>query len=689
MMRHARSLSLVALAAATLAAFSGVLRNGWVGYDDPDYIITNSHINRGLTLSGLRWFMHASHGANFHPLTSVAHMLIVQVFGLNPLGHHAVSLALHTLNAVLLAVALARLTGAWWKSLLVAALFALHPLRVESVAWASELKDTLSGLFFMLTLLAYARWAEQPGRARFAGVVACLGAGLLAKPMLVTLPCVLVLLDVWPLGRLRGFRPPGPRLGRAPVGSLGGLILEKWPMFALIVASSVTTFLVQRGSGAVVAATGVPLLPRVMNAAISCWRYIGLTLWPHGLLPFHRLLGAPDPGRGALSVLALAAVTALAVLQARRRPYLLMGWLWYLGMLVPVIGLIQVGVQSHADRYTYLPVIGLGIAAVWTLSGLLPERRAIRFAAAAAACSVLAVLGVAAARQVARWRSNQVLFSYVLAVDPNNLMAHHCLGTELLNTGHPREALEQFETILRTNTEYAFTRANVAVALSALGRTDEAIAAFRRALADRDDPLVRHNLGLALVKQGRYDEAIAEYRAGLRLDPDHFPTLVELGAALGVEGQYAEAESVLRRALEMRPAEPRIRRLLAVALTREGLVEEAIREYTVLLRSDPNDLDALNNIAWIRATHAEPRHRDGAQAVQLAERAVAGSEEPMAVLYSTLAASYAEAGRYGDAVKAGARAVELARAERDSAGGARYTEQLADYRGGRPFHFPR
>jgi len=683
--------SLLLLAAATFAAFAGVLHNDWVLFDDPEYVLANPHINRGLTWAGVRWLFHGAHGGNFHPLTSILHMVNVQVFGMVPYGHHAVSLVLHVLNALLLALALRRLTGAWWKSLLVAALFALHPLRVESVAWASELKDVLSGLFFMLTLWAYAGWAERPGRPRATLVLAGLALGLAAKPMLVTLPFVLVLLDVWPLGRLNG----GPRAAAeravpcaAPRRSLVGLVLEKWPMFALVAASSVTTFLVQRASGAVAKLAMVPPEVRVVNALLSCWRYLGATVWPHGLMPFYHL----DPThvayeRGALAILALLAVTALALWQVRRLPSLLVGWLWYLGMLVPVVGLVQVGNQSHADRYTYLPVIGVVIAVVWVAAEFWPRGRAVRTATAVAACVVLAVLGVSTTQQVLKWRTSRKLFSYTLAQDPGNYDALNIIGTELLQTGHIPESIRYFESALRYLPTFNDARLNLGNALSALGRYDEGVKQYYEVIRTQDGARVRHNLGLTLMKQGRVDEAIANYQAGLKLDPDHLPSLVELAAALGMRGRMAEAETALRHAVALDPGEATTRRLLAVTLTNEGNVEGAIEQYRILLRVDVNDLDALNNIAWIRATHADPAHRDGAEAVRLAERARDHSPQPVSVLYSTLAAAYAEAGRLPEAVQAGSRAVALAHAEHDSLSVGRFTQQLACYRSGRPFHF--
>jgi protein O-mannosyl-transferase len=688
--RFVRPASLLLLAVATLAVFSGALHADWVLMDDPEYVLTNTHINRGVTVQGLRWIMHSPHGANFHPLTSILHMADAQAFGLKAPRHHAVNVVFHVLNAILLAVALGRLTGSWWKSLLVAALFALHPLRVESVAWISELKDVLSGFFFMLVLWTYARWAERPGRGRFALVVVFLGLGLMAKSMLVTLPCVLVLLDVWPLGRLRG----GPRAAAArrvpcaaPERNLVGLLVEKWPLFLLALAVAVLTFIVQRSSGAVAPTTDLTFASRVLNASLSYWRYLGLTVWPHNLLPLYMLSIPIHVVPGVVAALAVVGVTGIALWQGRRQPQFLVGWLWYVGTLVPVIGLVQVGMQSHADRYTYLTVIGALVAAVWTADEFWPRGRTSRILTALGVFAVLTALGVATTRQVARWKDNHTLFTYTLLHEPDNIMAHQCLGVESFTVGKYREAIVQFEAALKARPNSIDARQNLGNALCALGRYDEGIAMYRQVIRQRDHAELRHNIGLTLMKQGRTEEAIAEYQAGLKLDPDNFPTVAELAAALGSLGRLAESEPLLRHAVELDPKDATSRRLLAVALTGLGKVEEAIAQYRILANRDPDDLDALNNIAWIRATHVDPAYRNGAEAVQAAERARSRSKEPVAVLYSTLAAAYAEAGRYPDAVKAGVRATELARAEHDSAAGVRYAEQLAGYRAGRPFHF--
>jgi len=686
--RVIRALVLVVLAAAICASFAGVLRSGWILFDDPEYVSAQPRVAGGLRLDNALWFLFHPHAANWHPLTSWSHMLDVQLFGLVPAGHHATSLFLHVLNAVLLALVLFRLTGAWWRSVAVAALFALHPLRVESVAWISERKDVLSGLFFVLTLGAYGRWVERPGRLRYAVLMLALGLGLMAKPMLVTLPFVLLLLDVWPLGRLA---IPGQRkAARARARPLRDLILEKWPLFALAAGSAIYTIFVQRRIGAMVPVEFMSPIHRVANAVFSYWRYVGKTLWPDGLAVYYPYRLDTNWALAFVGALGLALVTAACAFLLRRRPYLAVGWLWYLGMLVPVIGLLQVGSQSHADRYTYLPAIGLLIMLVWFVGDLVGRSRPGRIAAVTALMLVLAALSVATARQTALWKDTRTLFTSTLALTGDNPVAHQCLGCAYLEDGKVEPALAELNEALRISPAYQDAHASLGRTLVMAGRTEEAIPHFRAALNVTDKAAIRHNLGSALDKLGRTDEAIREYEAALALDPldpGGFHTRVLLAKDLAARGRMVEAETHLGRALKLNPVEIEPRRLMAVVLTVEGRVEDAIREYQEILRRKPDDLDALNNVAWMRATHAEASHRDGAEAVRLAERARAKSPTPEAVLYSTLAAAYAEAGRFPEAVSAGERAVALARAAQAAQEIERYEEQLRSYRAGKPFHF--
>ena len=586
-----RVLTLLALAAATWLAFAGVLRNGSILLDDPLYVFENPHVVQGFSAESARWFLTQPHNGNWHPLTSYSHLLDVQLFGLNPGAHHAVSLVLHVLNGLLLLLVLSRLTGSWWRSALVAGLFALHPLRVESVAWISERKDVLSGLFFLLTIEAYRRWVHHPDRTRYALVAASLALGLMSKPMLVTLPCVLVLLDVWPLGRLaRGGRGPGaaarPAAGvlahadatparRAPARSLGGLIAEKWPLFALSGAVALVTFLVQHQAGAVASTLGTPIAQRACNALISYWRYVGKTLWPVALAPFYPGVRGADFTGALLAALALAAVTALAVRQARPRPYLAVGWLWYLGMLVPVIGLIQVGMQAYADRYTYLPTIGLLIAVVWGVGELVARGTLARTAAVGASVLALAGLGAATTRQVALWKDTRTLFTYTLAVTRDNAAAHQNLGNALMLAGDPQGAIPHFQEALRLEPEFPNTRTDLGSALGMLGRYDEAVAQFQAALRQRETADVHYDLGLVYARQGRMSEVIRECEAALRLDPDDYQAHAQLGLALVNTGQFDQAVLHLQRASVLRPSSA-IERTLASAYARAGRFPEAL-----------------------------------------------------------------------------------------------------------------
>ena len=593
----ARIVVLAALAAATFLAFAGALRNGWVLMDDANYVFENMVVPHGLTLRGVSWYLHEPHGGNWVPLTALSHMLDAQLFGLAPAGHHATSILLHVLNALLLATVLHRMTGAWWRSVLVAAFFALHPLRVESVAWIAERKDVLSTFFFLLALGAYVRWVERPGPLRFAAVVAAFAAGLMSKPMLITFPFLLVVLDVWPLGRLAA-------RSRTTGKSLAGLIGEKWVLFLLAIVDAAITFRVQEQSGALRTMDLVPFGIRVSNALISYWRYIAMTAWPHPLAVFHAYARDPGVPAAVASGLALLAATAAALAFARRFPWLATGWLWYVGTLVPVIGVIQTGGHAYADRFTYVPGIGLAIAAVWACAEALRRSRPGRIAAASAALLLLAACGVATARQVTVWRSTRTLFTRVLDVSGDNV-----------------------------------AQARVAHRL----------------------------LGWAIVREGRTAEAVPHLELALGLPPGY--------------------EDSLRRVLERDPEDLETRRTLAATLTREMRAEDGIREYRAILERDSTDVDALINVAWIRATHERAEHRDGREAVRLAERARDATPEPVAGVYSTLAAAYAEAGRYPDAVRTGMRAVELARAAGWPDDAQRYANQLKCYRDGRAYHF--
>ena len=671
-----KALTLVLLAAATIAAFAGVRDADWILFDDTAYVVRNPHIARGLTLDGLRWMMSHPHGGNFHPLTSISHMLDGEWFGLGPRGPHLVNLALHVANALLACVVLARYTGAWWRSAAVAALFALHPLRVESVAWISERKDVLSTLFFWLTLLAYHRFVRAPSRGRYAALLIAFALGLLAKPMLVTLPFVLLLLDVWPLGRA-GW----PLIGRGA----GPLWREKWPLFALALLASVATFLVQRAAGAVMTSTTLSFGPRVANALAAYGHYLRLTVAPVDLAVYYPLSTTPPIEMALVSAIGLAAITAWAWSGRERRPAVLVGWAWFLGTLVPVIGLVQVGAQAYADRYTYIPSLGLGVAIVWLVGDAVAKSRAARTAVVAVGIGLLVACGVATARQTARWKDTRTLFTHALEVTPPNAVSLQNLGNALLMDGELDAAITHLEAALLAVPDFPDAENNLGTALGNQGRYEEAIRHFRKALRTENTAELHQNLGWALAQAGRGDEAIPEYEAAIRLDPNFAAPRAKLGAALCARGRFDEAAEQLTRAIELDPSDVETHRSLAITRTLQGRVEDGIASYRRVLQLAPNDLDALNNVAWIRATHAEAAHRDGAEAVRLAEKARDLPHDPNHVLFSTLAAAYAEVGRFEDAQRAGERAVELARAAKDEDAARRFEAQLEHYRAKRPF----
>jgi tetratricopeptide (TPR) repeat protein len=625
-----RNLFLICLAliVVTLAVYGGVGGYGFV-YDDDQYIVENLHVHRGLTADSVRWAFTTTYAANWHPLTWLSHMLDVQLYGVNPGGHHITNLLLHLANVVLLFLLLVRLTGAVWRSGFVAALFAVHPLHVESVAWVSERKDVLSAFFWILTMWAYARYAERPGVKRYLPVFLLFALGLTAKPMLVTLPFVLLLMDYWPLNRIGA--------GKGQVG-LGRLVLEKTPLFVLSAASSVVTYFAQQKGGAVNLLAEIPLSTRLANALAAYGAYIAKMFWPGQLAPFYPHPGADLSIRLIIgAALLLAAVSVLVFRLRRDRRYLATGWLWYLGTLAPVIGLVQVGDQGMADRYTYIPLIGLFIMIAWgpeVRQGDRATRRQGERAMAVLAALLIGALAVSARVQAGYWRDTTTLFTHTLKVTSNNYVAHNNLGIGLERKGKIDEAIEHYSEAVKINPNYSFaynnlgnclmlkgktTEAmkayreavhvmpgnasahyNLGTALAGLGRSDEAVEHYREAIRlDPEDAAAHYNLAIALVELGRFDQAVGHYEEALRLDPDDAQGHYNLGIVLAGRGRIEDAIGHFQDALRIRPEYAEAHYNLGVALVQKRQVKEAIRHYSEAIRLKPDYGKAHKNLAVV------------------------------------------------------------------------------------------
>jgi len=700
--RLAIPLALVALVAAVYAQ---VRHHDFVNYDDRVYVVRNPMLQQRLGAASLARAFRP-YETNWIPLTWISLQLDHAVHGLEPAGYLLTNAALHAASSVLLFLALRRLTGARGPSAFVAAVFAAHPLHVESVAWASERKDALSGLFFAASLLAFARYAERPGALRYGALLLAAALGLAAKPMLVTLPCVLLLLDHWPLGRL----------ARQPLRA----VVEKLPLLALSAAAALVTWWVQRSTGAMSGDEFVALGWRVANALDAAGVYVLQTVWPANLAAFY-----PHPrdglsaGRVAAAAALVLGASGLALWNAQRRPYLAVGWFWYLGMLVPVSGLVQVGLQARADRYTYLPSIGLSIAVAWLAADLARTARARRALGLAAGAAVLALAGVAW-RQVGTWKDTGALFDRALAVTRDNYLAHQAVATLALEDGRAEEAAHHFAEALRIFPDWAGARFGLADALAAKGETQAAFGEFRAGLerAPRH-PNGRSRYARALAAAGRHDEAVAQYLRALRttrgataarthallaasleaqaeregalrhyrravdLDPSLAEAHARLGALLLRSANPAEAAPSLQRALDLGLDSVELRLALAECARAQGRQREAALHYREALRQEPASVAAANNLAWLLATHPDPGLRDPDEALRLAGLLTRASQE--APLLDTLAAALAAAGRFPAAVEAAERAARRADAAGDRALAAGIRARRDLYAAGRPY----
>jgi tetratricopeptide (TPR) repeat protein len=679
------------LAAITLAVFGQTVHHGFVDYDDNRYVYENALVAKGLTLNGIaQAFTHGNYD-NWNPLTAISHMLDCQFYGLSPGGHHLTNILLHTATAILLFLVLRRMTGFLWRSAFVAAVFAIHPLRVESVAWVAERKDVLSGLFFMLTIGAYVRYVHHSWQlSRYLTVVVLFALGLMSKPMLVTLPFVLLLLDYWPLNRFN--RPALAAEGAGPVDGPGHfsvplqLIIEKIPLLVLSVPLCVATVLVDRtGIGSV---ETFPLHLRIGNALISYATYICQMFYPARLAT---LYSYPTQGvpvwKIIMAVLVLASISAGVFFWRRTRPYLLVGWLWYLGMLVPVIGVVQVGAQARADRYTYLPQIGLYMLLTWAAADLCAGWRHRRMVLGGLSTVILAALMFCAHTQVSYWRNSETLWTHTLACTSDNFIGQNNLGNALLRRGRMDEAIAHYRKALQIKSDYGDANFDLGDALLQKGSVDEAIPQFQKALQIIPDYAEAHfDLGNALLQKGSVDEAIAHFQRALQIKPDYAEAHVNLGFTLFTMGNVDEAIAHFQKALQINPDYAEAHVNLGIALLKSGNVDEAIAHFQKALQIKPDYAEAQNDLAWVLAACPQASLRNGNKAVELALRANQLTDNGNPIFLGTLAAAYAEAGRFPEAVATAQRALQLAGTQSNTALANAIQSQIKLYQAGIPFH---
>jgi FOG: TPR repeat len=716
------------IVAATWVVFGQTVHYEFVNFDDDIYVYENLRITSGLTLQGIRWAFSHSYCYYWAPLPALSHMLDCQLYGFSPGSHHLVSVLLHGATAVLLFLVFREMTGALWRSAFVAVVFAIHPLRVESVAWITERKDVLSGLFFVLTLGAYVSYVRNLGgkgsQARYLVVAFLFAMGLMSKPpSLVMLPLVLLLLDFWPLSRFGqpvSAGTPAERIrGKDSFSVLKGLVIEKIPLFAVSAVSCAVTILTantvpveQRSIGA-----------RLANAIVSYTAYLGQTFYPADLAVFYPFPASGIPSWKILSSLVLLASVTVGVFVLRRsQRYLVVGWLWYLGMLIPMIGLIQVGAQARADRFTYLPQIGLLLLIAWAMGDLCASLRHRCAVLGAGALMAVAALMACAHLQASHWKNSESLWRHILACTSSNNVAHNNLGTALLQMGRVDEAAIHFQKALEVQPQYAEARNNLGNVFFQKGRIDEAVADYQRALEINPKlPLARYNLGVAFLQKGRVSEAAGHFQGALQIEPDfvkaHYNlgiTLVQLGRvseaighynkALEINPNYAEAEynlgiallqigrlneavSHYNKALVINPNYVEAHNNLGTALVQLGRVSDALAHFQRAMEIDPLNVEAQNNMALVLATFPERRVRNGTKAVELAERADHLTGNANASISATLAAAYAEAGQFHNAITTARRALQLATDQGNTALADAIRAQIRLYQSGFPYRY--
>ena len=693
----------VILVLLVAAVFGQTAHFEFVNYDDQKNVYENPVVEKGLSVPTVGWAFTHAQVANWIPLTTLSHMLDCQIFGLHAGGHHLVNVLLHAATVVLLFLLLRQMTGSLWRSAFVAAVFAIHPLRAESVAWVSERKDVLSAFFFMLTIGAYVRNVRKPSWTGRVSVLLFFTLGLLSKSMVATLPFVLLLLDYWPLKRIPNF-PPSPHsgaAGRFPASDLKHLLIEKIPLFVLAAGACAATALMPDMQTILTNAHRLPLPERMGNALVSYVVYLGQMAFPSGLaIPYPFVPNGQMPLKICLAFVVLAAISAGVVAFRKKHPSLLMGWLWYLGMLVPVIGIIQISPDAaHADRYTYLPEIGLAIAVAWAVADWSAGWKYRRMILGALMISVIGALTACGHIQTSYWKDGESLWERALACTSDNSVAHNNIGYTLYQKGEVEDAIRHYNLALKINPNYAQAHFNLGVVFLKKGALNDAIAECKQALKIDPDYMEAHfDLGAALALQGNLDEAAGQYRKVLEISPDYAEAEYNLGKVLLLKGDLDEAMSCLdktsagspdplarwfnlgneflqeqdwecaivcyRQAIKINPRSADAYANLGVALSQEGKTKEAMDSWQSALEINPGQVYVQNNLAWLLATTPNAALRNGAKAVALAQQAsqLSGGANP--AILRTLAAACAENGSYALAADTARRALELAAAQK-------------------------
>ena len=578
---------------AVLAVYWQVSSHEFINFDDTIYLTENPDVRSGRTLKSIAWAWTTFHAGNWHPLTWMSHLLDVQLFGMNPGYHHLVNVFLHTANSIMLFFLLCRLTGAFWRCAMVAALFALHPLHVESVAWAAERKDVLSTLFWMLTLYLYARYTEQRNPVNYILALTAFTMGLMAKPMLVTLPVVLLLLDYWPLKRI-GYEPEIIHSTRQSRYSLSYLLLEKVPFFILAVASCAVTIRAQQYAIRSFEVTSLSI--RIANALVAYLTYLCKMMYPFNLAPFYPFDDTILFRHSLVAAFVFVVITFLAFRERQRQPYLIVGWLWYLCTLVPVIGIVQVGLQSMADRYTYIPLTGIFIMMVWGAYHVASRSEIRRRSLIVTACVILFTFVLVSWRQVSYWRNSGTLFLHAAEVTSGNYIAHYVLGREYVRTRQFDDARRHFDEAARIAPWYQAEKSRQVGINQEQERLDATIVEYREAAQKTPDSVSEHiKLGIVMAETKRFDKAIESFNRALVLNSQSFAGHYNLGVVFGRQGRQKEAIEHFSMALAIRPNDYDCHNSIGIALADLGRLDEAIEHFNAALRLEPGSAEAGKN----------------------------------------------------------------------------------------------